>query len=168
MEFKAINDGTGLSISLHTPPSGVTRSFAQRRRNRHGRGFRGPVIPAGMPAHRTRGEVFEDYVVESADRLRTLWPLELAAVEYLVEEVPGDLEALLACGKPAPLGLATPASGAQHAVIAVYRHPIEGLCDVPGQVRELVHEVLIEQVAVLLNIDPDRVDPTFHRFRRRG
>lgn len=147
------------------------RTFTQRRRDRHGRGLRGTLLDAGLPGARTRAEKFDDLVVDSADRLRTLWPEALATVEYLVDEVPPQLESLLASKAQAPLGKYTPARAATDAspgeppCIAIYRHPIEALCDTPGQVRELVHEVLVEQVAGLLNIDPDTVDPMFGRHR---
>ena len=163
----AENAGAGISES-RIPGA---RSFTQRRRDRHGRGLRGPVLDSGLPGSRTRGEKFDDLVVDSADRLRTLWPEALSTVEYLVEEVPQQLESLLASKSQAPLGKYTPARGAtdsspgEPATIAIYRHPIEALCDTPGQVRELVHEVLVEQVAGLLNIDPDSVDPIFRRHR---
>lgn len=180
MEFKPNHGEQSLSISLDpqalpdgSGTSGVPRSFATRRRDRHGRGLRGSLLPDSLPGSRTRGEQFEDLVVDSAERLRELWPAALADVSYLVEEVPQKLEELIASGEPAPLGKysgAVPASGsrpASPAVIAIYRHPVEALCDTPGQVRELVHEVMIEQVAGLLNIDPDTVDPLFRRFRGR-
>lgn len=177
MEFKAGRSNQALRISLDAEASGAAgapaaRSFARRRRDRHGRGLRGPLIPAPLPGHRTRSQLFDALVVESADRLRTLWPDALDLVLYLVEEVPGDLEALLAAGDPAPLGTyvhATPENAMPEnggaAQITIYRHPVEALCDTPGQLRELVHEVLVEQAAGLLGMDPDAVDPSFRRYR---
>ncbi|WP_207346108.1 metallopeptidase family protein [Arthrobacter sp. E3] len=178
MENKSGNSQPSLTIALHPVVSAAdqdaqtpVRHFWDRHRDRHGRGLRGLLLPASLPASRTRSEKFEDLVVDSAERLRHLWPDALAQAEYLVEEVPGQLESLIASGSPAPLGKFTPAiratsdSPAQPPVIAIYRHPVEELCDTSGQVRELVHEVMIEQVAGLLNIDPDTVDPLFRRFR---
>ncbi|MDJ0317191.1 metallopeptidase family protein [Arthrobacter antibioticus] len=178
MEFNARHSEHSLTISLDStgsapgqPAPAKTRPFLRRRRDRHGRGLRGPLVPASLPAARTRGEQFEDLVVDSADRLRSLWPEALATVEYLVEEVPDQLEALIASGAQAPLGkytrgtLSAPDILATPPVIAIYRHPVEVLCDTPGQVRELVHEVMVEQVAGLLNMDPGSVDPLFGRFR---
>lgn len=185
MQFNARNSEKSLTISLEptvspdqdtgSPAAGTTagRSFVRRRRDRHGRGLRGPVLPENLPGARTRSEKFEDLVVDSIERLRGLWPDSLASVEYLVEEVPDQLEAIIASGAQAPLGkytqakAATDASAAEPATIAIYRHPVEVLCDTPGQIRELVHEVMVEQVAGLLNIDPDMVDPLFRKFRGR-
>ncbi|SEE65999.1 Zinicin-like metallopeptidase [Arthrobacter alpinus] len=179
MKFNASHGEEHLTISLEaqdfdgvpTADSPATpRSFARRRRDRHGRGLRGPLLPPALPGARTRSEKFEDLVVDSADRMRTLWPQAMADVEYLVEEVPDKLEALIASGVQAPLGKyehavgATAETPAQPPSISIYRHPIEALCDTPAQVRELVHEVMVDQVAGLLNIDPDTVDPLFRRF----
>lgn len=166
-----------MRISFEDPdqqdePTSSPRSFSQRRRNRHDRGLRGPVLHSGLRGFRTRSEKFEDLVVDSAARLRDLLGAPLEHVEYLVEEVPDNLEQLIASKTPAPLGKWFPAKslhGSQssnHATIVIYRHPVEALCDAPWQVRELVHEVLIEQVANLLNMDPDSVDPLFGRFKR--
>lgn len=184
MKFNASHGAEGLRISLEpeqfdggsasAPSAGLSpRPFDQRRRNRHGRGFRGPLIPPALPGSRTRSEKFDDLVVDSAERMRTLWPTALATVEYLVEEVPEQLEAIIASGAQAPLGKyeqalpATPDTPATPPSIIIYRHPIEALCDTAPQVRELVHEVMVDQVAGLLNVDPDTVDPLFRRYRRR-
>lgn len=175
MEFNAGSSGQPLTISLEPGDAAKApdnaRPFSHRRRDRHGRGLRGTLVPSTLPGYRTRSEKFEDLVVDSADRLRSLWPGALEPVEYLVEEVPSQLEALIAAGTQAPLGKFSPAvpgragSPGEAAVIAIYRHPVEALCDTPGQVRELVHEVLIEQAAGLMNVDPETVDPSFRRFR---
>ncbi|WP_246295326.1 metallopeptidase family protein [Arthrobacter wenxiniae] len=158
----------GFRVTFDGGPASPARPFARRRRNRHDRGLRGPLLLPGLPGARTRSEKFEDLVVDSAERLRELWSAQLADVEYLVEEVPDRLEALIASGAQAPLGKFTPAPESGHPLIVIYRHPVEALCDAPWQVRDLVHEVLIEQVAGLLNIDPDTVDPMFGRFRHGG
>lgn len=171
------NPDPGLRISLEDPASNGTstetpRDFTSRRRNRHGRGLRGPILHSGLPGSRTRAEKFDDLVVDSAARLRDILGSPLDRVEYLVEEVPEGLEQLIASGTAAPLGKYIPARTAtsqipaNNAVVVIYRHPVETLCDSPWQLRELVHEVLIEQIAGLLNVDPDTVDPLFGRFKR--
>ncbi|UIK90134.1 metallopeptidase family protein [Arthrobacter polaris] len=74
----------------------------------------------------------------------------------------------LSTGQDAKLAISDPSrfdGPAEPPTIAIFRHPVEVLCDTSGQVRELVHEVLIEQVAGLLNISPEIVDPLFRRFR---
>jgi hypothetical protein len=167
MQFSA--QVPGFRVSLDTGDGGTPRGFDRRRRNRHGRGLRGALLPQGLPGSRTRSETFDDLVVDSAERLSELWGPSLEHVEYLVEEVPDNLESLIASGVRAPLGKYQRAMQPDgKSTITIFRHPVEALTDAPWQVRELVHEVVIEQVAGLLNIDPDTVDPLFRRFHGRN
>lgn len=84
-----------------------------RRRDRHGRGMRGPVAPPQVPLSASRGEVFRDLVQDSVERLERRWP-QLAEVDFVVLEVPGDLE------ESVPLGTAVPAAKGRPAQIVVY------------------------------------------------
>jgi hypothetical protein len=47
-----------------TPGGPVPRVGAVRRRDRRGRGIRGPLLPPTLPAHRTRAERFDDQVLD--------------------------------------------------------------------------------------------------------
>ena len=58
-----------------------------RRRDRHGRGMRGPVAPPQVPLAASRAEVFADLVQDSVERLERRWP-QLADIDFLVLEVP--------------------------------------------------------------------------------
>ncbi|WP_125610621.1 metallopeptidase family protein [Specibacter cremeus] len=156
------------TVEFEGPGDGPRRGFTRRRRDRHGRGLRGNIMPPAVPGARTRSEAFDDLVVDSAERLTELWEAALADVEFLVEEIPGNIEELLATGERAPLGAHRGAEAGAKACITVYRHPVEALVDTPAQLRELVHEVVIEEVAGLLNMDPDTVDPLFRRFHGRS
>src|SRR5262249_3841613 len=59
-----------------------------RRRDRHGRGLRGPLAPAGSPLQRTRSERFDDLVLQAVAQLEPRWGSQLGGVEVAVEEVP--------------------------------------------------------------------------------
>src|SRR5579862_5826681 len=56
------------------PGSGVR----PRRRDRHGRGLRGPLVPPGIPLYRTRSQQFDDLVLEAVARLEPRWETELS------------------------------------------------------------------------------------------
>ena len=58
-----------------------------RRRDRHGRGLRGPLLPPILPAWRTRAERFDEFVTSAADDLARNWP-QIARIQFAVEEVP--------------------------------------------------------------------------------
>lgn len=96
---------------------------------------------------------------ESVERLERRWP-QLADVEFAVQEVP-----LPPTGEPAgdgvPLGRVIPAREGRKSRIVVYRRPVEIRAKTRDDRATLVHEILIEQVAELLGLSPDAIDPRY-------
>lgn len=141
------------------PPAGSPRA---RRRDRHGRGLRGPLAPPQVPISLSRSELFEDYVRESVERLERRWP-QLIDVEFEVDEVPEALP-----GEPdpvpdggVPLGKVVLAGQGRKSRIVLYRRPVEIRAKSREDRAALVHEILIEQVAELLGLSPDAIDPRY-------
>lgn len=144
-----------------------------RRRDRHGRGLRGPLAPAGSPLYRSRAERFDDLVLHAVAQLEPRWEAELSGVEFAVEEVPADdLEAGdIAADDPDPVPLARlepawtnahdPARPARPARIVLYRRPIQARADGEDELGELVLDVVIEEFARLLGLDPQAIDPSY-------
>ncbi|MET8057295.1 metallopeptidase family protein [Streptomyces microflavus] len=116
--------------------------------------MRGPVAPPQVPLSASRGEVFRDLVQDSVERLERRWP-QLAEVDFVVLDVPGDLE------ESVPLGTAVPAAKGRPAQIVVYRRPVEIRTKNRDERALLVHEVVVEQVAELLGLAPESVDPRY-------
>lgn len=112
-----------------------------------------------MPISLTRSELFDDYVRESVERLERHWP-QLGDVEFAVQEVP-----VPAKGEPdpdgVPLGQVIPAGPGHRSRIVVYRRPVEIRAKSREDRAALVHEILIEQVAELLGLSPDAIDPRY-------
>jgi predicted Zn-dependent protease with MMP-like domain len=131
---------------------------AVRRRDRRGRGIRGPLLPATLPAHRTRAERFDDLVLDSVERLESRWGAYLDGVEFAVEDVPPSNPAPWESGG-VPLGRYFPAQPGLPSRIVVYRRPVESRAVDSDELADLVHEVVVEQVAHLLGRSPDEVDP---------
>ncbi|MDI9886604.1 metallopeptidase family protein [Streptomyces sp. HNM0645] len=125
-----------------------------RRRDRHGRGMRGPVAPPQVPLSASRAESFRDLVQDSVERLERRWP-QLTEVEFLVLDVPGSVE------ESVPLGRSVPAEKGSPARIMVYRRPVEIRTKNRDERALLVHEVVVEQVADLLGLAPESVDPRY-------
>ncbi|MCX4731706.1 metallopeptidase family protein [Streptomyces sp. NPDC051658] len=125
-----------------------------RRRDRHGRGMRGPVAPPQVPLSASRAENFRDLVQDSVERLERRWP-QLADVDFMVLDVPGTQE------ETVPLGRAVSAEKGRPAQIVVYRRPVEIRTKNRDERALLVHEVVVEQVAELLGLAPDSVDPRY-------
>jgi predicted Zn-dependent protease with MMP-like domain len=148
---------------------------AGRRRERHGRGLRGRlVVPAvtvaghrvTVPVARTRSERFDDLVRDAIAGLERRWAVELEGVEFAVEDVPppgsGFEEGVVAdetAGGLVPLGRLLPAAPGTPPRVVVYRRPLEARAGDRADLGELVHEVVVDQVAQLLGLDPDVVDP---------
>ncbi|USQ78731.1 metallopeptidase family protein [Ornithinimicrobium faecis] len=125
---------------------------ALRRRDRHGRGLRGPLAWPPVPAMRTRSGRFDDLVLDAIQLIEHRLGRDLSDLEVAVEEVPP--------ADPAPwesgiaLGRLFPAEGSLPARVVVYRRPVESRGQ-DDELAALVHEVLAEQVASMLGIDPE-------------
>ncbi|HET9893636.1 MAG TPA: metallopeptidase family protein [Streptosporangiaceae bacterium] len=144
-----------------------------RRRDRHGRGLRGPLAPAGSPLYRSRSERFDDLVLAAVAQLEPRWEAELSGVEFAVEEVPAadlPVEPLLTDDyDPVPLARLDPARSqtddpsrpARPARIVIYRRPLLARADGEDELGELVLDVVIEEFARLLGVDPQAIDPGY-------
>ena len=130
-----------------------------RRRDRRGRGLRGPLMPRSLPAYRTRAERFDALVLDAVEVLERRWSHQLDGVEFAVEEVPPSQPAPWESG--IPLGRYFPADGGQADRIVVYRRPLETRAHDADDLADLVRDVVVEQIAHLLGRAPDEVDPGY-------
>jgi predicted Zn-dependent protease with MMP-like domain len=150
------------------------RNAAARRRDRHGRGLRGPLAPPGLPLARSRAEAFDELVGEAVEHLEDRWHDELARVEIAVEDVPAvgggddgpravvasDDEELLEWDG-IPVGRVRPTRRHTPGRIVVHRRPLELRAADLDDLAGLVHDVVVELVSRLLGLDPDVVDPGY-------
>ncbi|MEU8192309.1 metallopeptidase family protein [Microbispora amethystogenes] len=136
-----------------------------RRRDRHGRGMRGPLAPSHVPIAKSRGERFDDLVLDAVDRLKPRWGAQLATVEFAVEEVPPADELVDGPARmssdPIPLGRAESAAGDDPATVVLYRRPLEARARDRDTLGTLVLDVVVEQVASLLGLTPETIDPGY-------
>lgn len=151
-----------------TGPSRRPRS----RRDRHGRGLRGPLVPAEVPLSRSRAEQFDDLVLDAVEDLERRWERELAGVEFAVEDVPWVdhtspddvvLDSDVLDDASVPLARVLPAHREDGRDvpprIIVYRRPLELRAGDRDDLADLVRDVVVDQVAVLLGRDPEEIDP---------
>jgi predicted Zn-dependent protease with MMP-like domain len=126
--------------------------------------MRGPVAPPQVPLAASRAEVFADLVQDSVERLERRWP-QLADIDFLVLEVPqpdGASGDLAGWGDDAvPLGGTISANESHPARVVIYRRPVEIRTKSRDERAVLVHEVVVEQVAELLGLTPETVDPGY-------
>lgn len=152
--------------------SGKSRR-GSRTAGRRGRGVRGPVMPNSLPAYRTRAQRFDQLAVDAFARIDNQWHERLTALDIAVDEVPPiktigpDLptwpDDVVADGS-VPLSRLVPAGvdkgGAPtRARIVLFRRPLERRARHPELLIELIHEVLVAQIAAYLGVDPEVIDP---------
>jgi predicted Zn-dependent protease with MMP-like domain len=157
-----------LSVTVQSGENGARQPSQVRRRDRHGRGLRGRLVPPGVPLYRTRSQQFDDMVLDAVARLESRWEAELEGVEFAVQEVPEADELVddsvplpLARTVPATPGSSDPASPATRARIVVYRRPLMARSENEGELSDLVFDVVVEEFANFLGLDPDSVDPGY-------
>ncbi len=138
-----------------------------RRRDRHGRGLRGRLVPTDVPLYRSRAQQFDDLVLDAVARLEPRWESELSGIEFAVQEVPDEEiegEDLV----PVPLARIDPGEpdphvpgGARSPRIVLYRRPLLARAEDEEELSELIFDVVVEEVAELLGLDPDTIDPGY-------
>ncbi|MEN3584705.1 MULTISPECIES: metallopeptidase family protein [unclassified Streptomyces] len=139
-----------------------------RRRDRHGRGMRGPIAPPQVPLAASRAETFADLVQDSVERLERRWP-QLADIDFVVLEVPRLERSDDGWGdEVVPLGGSAAAREGRRARVVVYRRPVEIRSRGRDERALLVHEVVVEQVAEVLGLTPETVDPRYGEERGFG
>ncbi len=124
--------------------------------------MRGPVAPPQVPLSTSRAAAFGDLVQDSVERLERRWP-QLAEVDFLVLDVPpagGDDSGPYAA-ESVPLGGMIAATSAHPARIVIYRRPVEIRTKSRDERAMFVHEIIVEQVAELLGLSPESVDPRY-------
>ena len=137
-----------------------------RRRDRRGRGLRGHLAPVEVPLHRTRGEEFDDLVMDAVEEIEEHWAAEIAALEFAVEDVPPpgqqlgfDSDTVVDRGVPLGRLFRNGLPEIEQPVIVVYRRPIEARALDLDDRADLVFMVVVDLAAEYLGRDVDEIDP---------
>jgi predicted Zn-dependent protease with MMP-like domain len=134
--------------------------------------MRGLLFPATLPAARTPSERFDAIVLNALEPIDERWHAKLDKLDIAVDEVPEVTDcdpATVSWGSEVvedgkvPLARLVPAGvdGAglpTRARIVLYRRPLETRAQGGGDLSDLIHEVLVEQVASYLGLDPNIID----------
>lgn len=149
-----------------------TRTRLRRHRDRRGRGVRGVLYPTTLPAARSRSERFDATVLGALEPIDERWHAQLQRLDVAVDDVPEVTDSdpttvewgsdVVEDGK-VPLARLVPAGVDRQGLptrarIVLYRRPLESRAHGGADLADLVHEVLVEQVAAFLGVDPDTVD----------
>jgi predicted Zn-dependent protease with MMP-like domain len=125
-------------------------------------------VPPAVPLYRTRSQQFDDMVLDAVARLEGRWEAELTGVEFAVQEVP-EADELTDDSVPLPLARTAPGSPestdparpATPARIIVYRRPLLARAENEGELSDLIFDVVVEEFADFLGIEPESVDPGY-------
>ena len=139
--------------------------MSTRRRDRHGRGLRGPlavrnpltgtaVRPVQPPA---RASFFDEAVQDSIEQINENSPDALKGITVGIEEVP-FLETAWS-GEQVPLAAAVAPTQSAFGRVVLYRRPIEHRAASRPGLQILVHRTLVEQLAALTGRSIDELDP---------
>lgn len=131
-------------------------------RDRRGRGQRGPgIVPRDprIPERPTRRERFDRLVLDIVTEIDARWHQQLGLVEYAVEDTPllpddwGE--------ETVPLSSLVRGTGGDATRLVVFRRPIEHRCESRADLEAMVLTLVVEQVAELLGLPPEDVDPRY-------
>lgn len=100
-------------------------------------------------------------MLDAVERLEGRWARELAGVEFAVEEVPPTEPWTGWEPDPVPLSRLVPPARGRPPRIVLYRRPLEVRATDGDDLGELVHSVVVEEVAQLLGLEPETVDPHY-------
>ncbi len=126
--------------------------------------MRGPgVVPRvpGRPETRTHRQRFNDLAIDIITEIDDRWAEHLGLVEYGVEDtpmLPDDWPSL-----EVPMAATVHGKGARPTRLVLFRRPIERRCESRTELEAMILMVVVEQIAALLNIEPERVDPRYER-----
>lgn len=141
---------------------------------RRGRDFRGTLLPPSVPGWRSRAEQFDMAVLEAYEPIERVWHARLEGLDVAVDEIPRiqpkDPESVqwppeVIADGPIPLARLIPAGvdtrgNATRARIVLFRKPIELRAKKIGDLSDLLHDLLVAQVATHLGVEPSVIDPS--------
>jgi predicted Zn-dependent protease with MMP-like domain len=156
------------------PLRSVTVVERNCRRSRRGREMRGPLLPPTVPGWRSRAERFDMAVLEAYEPIERRWQDRVSGLDVAVDEIPRmapkDPESVqwppeVVADGPVALARLIPAGvdvrgDSTRARIVLFRRPIERRAKDSDELADLLHEVLVAQVATYLGVEPSVIDPT--------
>lgn len=138
-----------------TPPA-LARS-RRHRRDRHGRGLPGPLLPPTLPGWRTRAEQFDELVAREASDLARRHET-VSRMQFAVEDVPPSDPSPWEHGVVLGRGFEADAAAGLPARVVVYRRPVCARAGDAAELAELVRAVVVEQVASMLGLHPEDLE----------
>lgn len=135
------------------------------RRERHGRGLRGPLAlpnpltgsPVPLRGRPRRTDFFTACVSQAVGRVTADCPRALIGIDVGVEDVPGVASEW--SRDRVPLAAAIGPQPPRHGQVVLYRRPLEHRARTRKGLRILVFRTLVEQLHALTAIPMEELDP---------
>lgn len=112
----------------------------------------------------SRSDAFDNLVLDAVDRIERRLPSGLGDIEMGVELVPPSdpdpWETQLV-----PLARMFPADRGLPTRVVLYRRPIETRVEDPRDLPAVVNDVVVEQLAIALGVEPTALDPGYEGDR---
>ena len=139
--------------------------MSSHRRDRHGRGLRGPLaLPNALTVRRAqpphpanKADFFSDAVHDAVDRVGLKCPDVLVGITFGIEDVPHFDMAW--SGDQVPLAAAVEATADQPGQVVIYRRPLEHRAVSRRGLRILVYRTIVEQLSALTGRSVEEIDP---------
>lgn len=146
---------------------------ATRRANRRGRDLRGDLVPQQLPAWRSKREKFDSLVLEALSPIDQRWHDHLLGLDIAVDDVP-RMQPLhqqfvqwppeVTADGPVPLARLVHAGvdvSGRHtrARVVLFRRPLEDRAEDADELVDLLHHVLVRQIATYLGLTEEAIDP---------
>ncbi len=136
--------------------------------------MRGSLLPPTVPGWRSRSEKFDMAVLEAYEPIERRWHQRVSNLDVAVDEIPRispkDPDSVqwppeVVADGPIALARLIPAGvdvrgNPTRARIVLFRKPIERRAKDTEELADLLHEVLVAQVATYLGVEPSVIDPS--------
>lgn len=131
-------------------------------------------MPPTVPGWRTRAERFDMAVLEAYEPIEQRWADRVSALDVAVDEIPRITakdpysvqwppevvaDGPIALARLIPAGVDVRGNSTR-ARIVLFRKPIERRAKDSDELADLLHELLVAQVATYLGVEPSVIDPT--------
>jgi predicted Zn-dependent protease with MMP-like domain len=170
----ASSAGAGHAHAVSRRSATVTIARVRGMRGSRRREMRGPLLPQTVPGWRSRAERFDMAVLEAYEPIEQRWQERVATLDVAVDEIPRlspkDPESVqwppeVVADGPIALARLIPAGvdvrgNPTRARIVLFRKPIERRAKDSDELADLLHELLVAQVANYLGVEPSVIDPS--------
>ncbi len=142
---------------FHYEEDFLPNTIIYKRKDTHGRGLRGIIIPPNLMGYRTKQKYFEQTIIDIAKKAQAKWP-QITKIEFCTQNVPPS--------DPAPwegneiiLGRTFDQDWTHNlpARIVLYKLPILARAKNKFEIKNILQDIICQQLSYILNISDKEV-----------